>query len=88
MENDTIYSSKTQNYGQIERWSSTQVYLSKGFVYPFLHSITAGAVKPPAGYSESETRALLDSYTPENLPEDKKWTSLPSSWRPLPIFPL
>lgn len=72
MENDTIYSSKTQNYGQIERWSSTQVYLSKGFAYPFLHSITAGAVKPPAGYSESETRALLDSYTPENLPEDKK----------------
>ncbi|MCI9511648.1 MAG: LTA synthase family protein [Oscillibacter sp.] len=72
MENTEIYSSKTQNYDQIERWSSTQVYLSKGFVYPFLHSVTAGAVKPPAGYSEAKTRSLLDSYTPEDIPKEKK----------------
>lgn len=72
MENDTIYSSKTDNFDQIERWSSTQVYLSKGFMYPFLHSITAGAVKPPAGYSQSETLALLDAYTPEDIPEERK----------------
>ena len=72
MENTDIYNSKTQNFDQIERWSSTQVYLSKGFVYPFLHSITAGAVKPPAGYSQAETRALLESCTPEDIPEEKK----------------
>lgn len=69
---DAIYSSRTQNFDQIERWSSTQVYLSKGFVYPFLHSITAGAVKPPAGYSQSETVALLNAYTPEDIPEERK----------------
>ena len=63
---------KIQNFDQIERWSSTQVYLSKGFVYPFLHSITAGAVKPPAGYNASETVALLNSYAPEDIPEEKK----------------
>ena len=72
MENTGIYNSKTQNFDQIERWSSTQVYLSKGFVYPFLHSVTAGAVKPPAGYSEAETRDLLSSYTAEEIPEGKK----------------
>lgn len=72
MENTNIYSNKTQNYDQIERWSSTQVYLSKGFVYPFLHSVTANAVKPPAGYSEAETRALLESYTAQDIPEEKK----------------
>ena len=72
MENTDVYNSKTQNFDQIERWSSTQVYLSKGFVYPFLHSITAGAVKPPAGYSQAETRALLESCTPEDIPEEKK----------------
>lgn len=72
MENNTLYNSKTQNFDQIERWSSTQVYLSKGFVYPFLHSVTAGAVKPPAGYSQAETRALLESCTPEDIPEEKK----------------
>ena len=48
------------------------MYLSKGFVYPFLHSVTAGAVKPPAGYSEAKTRSLLDSYTPEDIPKEKK----------------
>lgn len=72
MEDTGIYSAKTDNFDQIERWSSTQVYLSKGFVYPFLHSVTAGAVKPPAGYSQSETLALLESYTPEDIPEEKK----------------
>lgn len=71
MENTNLYN-KIQNFDQIERWSSTQVYLSKGFVYPFLHSVTAGAVKPPAGYSETETRALLASYTPEDIPEERK----------------
>ena len=71
MENTALYD-KIQNFDQIERWSSTQVYLSKGFVYPFLHSVTAGAVKPPAGYSETETRALLASYTPEDIPEERK----------------
>ena len=72
MEDTGIYASKTDNFDEIERWSSTQQYLSKGFVYPFLHSVTAGAVKPPAGYSQSETLALLESYTPEDIPAEKK----------------
>lgn len=72
MEDTTIYAGKTDNFDQIERWSSTQVYLSKGFVYPFLHSVTAGAVKPPAGYSQPETAALLNAYAPEDIPEEKK----------------
>lgn len=72
---EDLYKNKTDNMAQfddLERWSSTRLYLSKGFVYPFLHSITAGAVKPPAGYSEAETRALLESYTPVDLPEERK----------------
>ncbi len=71
MENTNLYN-KIQNFDQIERWSSTQVYLSKGFVYPFLHSVTAGAVKPPAGYSETDTRALLASYTAEDIQSERK----------------
>lgn len=69
---DTIYSDKTQNFEQINRWSSTQLYISKGFVYPFLHSITEGTVKPPEGYSAKDTAALLASYESQNIPEDRK----------------
>lgn len=70
-----LYSEKTDNMAQFsdqERWSSTRQYLSKGFVYPFLHSITAGAVKPPKGYREADIKALLASYDPEDIPDERK----------------
>lgn len=66
------YSAKTRNLDYINQWSSTQVYLSKGFVYPFLHSVTTGSIKAPDGYSEREAKALLDSYEPEDIPEAEK----------------
>ena len=69
---DTIYNDKTQNFTYINRWSSTQLYISKGFVYPFLHSTTEGTIKPPKGYSERETAELLASYEDQDIPEDQK----------------
>ena len=67
-----IYNSKTQNYDYINRWSSTQVYISKGFVYPFLHSATTGTIKAPAGYDQRETAALLASYEDADIPVEKQ----------------
>lgn len=67
-----IYNAKTINYDYINRWSSTQVYLSKGFVYPFLHSVTTGSIQTPKGYSEKETAALLESYEDVDIPETEK----------------
>ena len=69
---DNLYSSKTQNLTYINRWSSTQVYISKGFVYPFLHSITEGSIKPPKGYDGQETAALLAAYEDQDIPEEEK----------------
>ncbi len=69
---DEIYRNRTQNFDLINRWSSTQVYLSKGFVYPFLHSIGEGTLKPPEGYRAAEAQAILDARTPADLPEEKK----------------
>ena len=68
----STYNSKTQNFDCINRWSSTQVYISKGFVYPFLHSATTGTIKPPAGYDQRETAALLASYEDADIPAEKK----------------
>ena len=69
---ERVYNTLTANYDHINRWAATQLYVSKGFVYPFLHSITAGAAKEPEGYDEAETAAMLAGYTDADIPEEKK----------------
>lgn len=67
-----VYDVKTANNSLINQWSATQVYVSKGFIYPFLHSVTAGADAPPAGYSEKTAQTILAAYGDADIPEDKK----------------
>ncbi len=67
-----IYDIKTQNYDCINRWSATQVYISKGFVYPFIHSVFDAFGQPPADYSEDEARQLLDGFETKMPDEEKK----------------
>ena len=69
---DDIYNKKTQNYDYVVQWAASQVYLSRGFVYPFLHSIPAAFPEKPEGYSEAAAVDLLSSYTPEDIPEDRR----------------
>lgn len=68
---DSIYE-KNSNSDHINRWSSTQQYISRGLVYPFLHSIKDALPNPPEGYSEQETAALLAQYEDADIPEGKK----------------
>ena len=67
-----VYNTMTANYDHINRWAATQLYISKGFVYPFLHSITAGAAREPEGYDEAETARMLAQYADAAIPADKK----------------
>ncbi|MBQ8836266.1 MAG: sulfatase-like hydrolase/transferase [Clostridia bacterium] len=69
---DNIYDTKTQNNGLINQWSDSQKYMSKGFVYPFLHSVKDAFHKAPSGYSESESESVLAAYQDEVIPDDKK----------------
>lgn len=66
-----VYSS-TENYDLINRWAATQVYLSKGFVYPFLHSAVDAADTPPEGYDESRAKAILAAHADADIPDGKK----------------
>ncbi len=68
---DTIYQS-AENYELINRWSATQTYLSRGFVYPFLHSTSDAADTPPAGYDENRARTILASYEGADIPDGEK----------------
>ncbi len=66
------YSEKTDNCELISRWSATQVYVSKGFVYPFLHSISEAVDTPPKGYDKKEAAQQMAQYQDADIPEDQK----------------
>ena len=61
-----------ENYEYLNQWSATQNYISHGFLYPFLHSITEMVETPPKGYSEDTAEELLSAYTDADILEDRK----------------
>ncbi len=67
-----IYENKTENFEHISRWSATQVYISKGFVYPFIHSIPSAFPEKPEGYSDAAAKEILSAYSSEDIPGDRK----------------
>ena len=66
------YDQKTKNFDTLNQWSSTQSYLCRGFVYPFLHSLSSAFPVPPDGYSDSYAESLLAPYQAGTIPEDQK----------------
>ena len=69
---DTVYN-KTAYYKYLSsQWSATQQFVSRGFVYPFLHSVSDAIPAPPEGYDEKEAAALLGQYTDGDIPEEEK----------------
>lgn len=68
-----LYNGRAAYFDRLQnRWSSTQQYIARGFLYPFLHSIADAFPDPPEGYSEQEAAALLAQYEDADIPEDKK----------------
>lgn len=61
-----------QNFDSLNQWSATQNYISRGFVYPFFHSIADFIETPPAGYKAGAAEALLAAYPDADIPEDRK----------------
>ena len=59
---DELYEKQVAGTELIDIWSDMQVYVSKGFVYPFLHSIPDAFPHPPEGYDEGRAEALLNAY--------------------------
>lgn len=67
-----IYNNKTQSFEHINRWLATDLFVSKGFVYPFIYSIGSTMDTPPDGYNEQETAQQLAQYSDSSIPESKK----------------
>lgn len=70
--NSSIYNNQTQSFEHANRWLADELYVSKGFVYPFIYSINSSIVSPPDGYDEQEAISLLAEYDDSVIPEDKK----------------
>ena len=67
-----IYNNRTQNYEHINRWVADQLYMSKGFVYPFIYSIKSAVDTPPDGYDEQTAAGYLSEYSDSDIPDDRK----------------
>jgi len=69
--NTSIYQS-IENFELINKWSQTQTYISKGFVYPFIHSFSYAFDQEPMNYSDSLAIEILDEFENDNIPKGKK----------------
>lgn len=61
-----------RNFEALNQWSPTQNYISRGFIYPFFHSIGDFVETPPPGYRDGAAEALLAAYPDADIPEDRK----------------
>lgn len=56
----------------ISRWSATDQFVSRGFMYPLLRSGYEITEKKPDGYHKKEVATALAAYGDSDIPEDKK----------------
>lgn len=67
-----VYNTWTDNPDYGSKWSSAQVFISKGFLYPYLHSIPDAIPQKPEGYSAKESAEQLAQYPDADIPSDRQ----------------
>ena len=72
LDNATFDRLENFDYENVNRWSDTQKQITRGFVYPFIHSIPDAIPQKPAGYSDARACEILSRYRTEDIPADKK----------------
>ena len=69
---DSIYSSTAPSEYVENEQSDTEQYIGRGFLYPFLHSISSTVELPPKGYREADARLTMDQYRDAAIPADQQ----------------
>ena len=69
----SVYNSMTV-WPKINQWFETNRYISRGGIYPFIHSIPDALPTPPEGYDEDAAREDLAAYPSDDIPADQKIT--------------
>ncbi|MBQ3102773.1 MAG: sulfatase-like hydrolase/transferase [Oscillospiraceae bacterium] len=70
--NETVYEVRARNYNYVSPWGATQTFISRGFLYPFIYSVTDAFPTPPEGYDEAEAAEILAQYESGEIAEEKK----------------
>ena len=68
---ESVYA-QFENYEQLDTRSATQLYVSRGFFYPFVHSMFLYKEVEPWGYDEAELELLLSQYDEVDIPSGQK----------------
>lgn len=69
--NDSYYNHIANvKYGS--KWNGTDQYMTKGFVYSFVHSKSETGLQAPAGYSEQAAEKILKRYHYHAIPKSKR----------------
>ena len=71
-QDENLYVNKTRNEALITPWAETQVYYSKGLVYPFLYSTRFTGATRPANYREATAEQALRQYTDAAIPAESQ----------------
>jgi len=73
--NAKLYADTKGSYN-VHEWSTTHSYIAKGFVYPFIHSISGTLADMrgdnPDWYDAKAAQRMLESYGDADIPADKK----------------
>lgn len=56
----------------VNQFNDKEIYISRGFVYPFLHSMNYAFPVKPEGYSSKKAAEILNSYKSDDIPENKR----------------
>lgn len=56
----------------INKWSQSQQFQSRGFVYPFLYSYSYAVEKEPDHYDPAEAKKVLETQKYSNIPDNQK----------------
>ena len=57
---------------EINKWFETNRYISRGGIYPFIHSIPDALPTPPEGYDETEAHQALAAHPSDDIPDSEK----------------
>lgn len=70
--NPRLYQHTTAGEDLINPWSETEVFVSHGFLYPFLYSVQDMLPVPPEHYDQRIGAQALADRPEEDIPEDQK----------------
>lgn len=68
----SVYRAATNRHADYNQWSELANYVSRGFVYPFIHSASGVVSDKPEGYSDAAAKEVLGKYADKDIPSDKK----------------